>query len=51
MGLSAPRTFAPPGYDIWADTGETDVVKLEEALEDDQRVKDYKGEQGMMDIA
>ena len=50
-GALRPTDVRPPGYDIWADTESADVIKLEETLEDDQRVKDYKKGADVLEVA
>ena len=49
-GAQRHTDVRPPGYDIWADTGDTNLVKLEQVLEPDQRVKDYKPETEMLEV-
>ena len=49
-GAQRPTHVRPPGYDAWADTGDTNLVKLEQVLEDDQRVEDYKPETEMLEV-
>ena len=50
-GALRPTDVQPPGYDVWADTGEANVPMLDEVLEDDQLVKDFKGASGMLATA
>ena len=50
-GALRPTDVQPPGYDVWADTAEANVTMLDDALEDDQRVKEFKGGTDMLATA
>ena len=49
-GAQRPTDVRPPGYDVWADTGDTNIVKLEQVLEPDQRVRDYEPKTEMLEV-